>query len=67
MITKKLNNHFLIATPSLHDTIFKKWLDKYKYHDRYPENPREYYREYCSKILSGYEKKLNTTKIRLKK
>ena len=24
---------------SKNDTVFKKWLDRYKYHDRYPENP----------------------------
>lgn len=27
------------------DTTFKQWLDKYKYHDRYPEHPMEYYRD----------------------
>tara|TARA_Y100000814_G_scaffold53612_1_gene33265 strand:+ start:28 stop:609 length:582 start_codon:yes stop_codon:yes gene_type:complete len=41
------------------DTDFKKWLDKYKYHDRHPENPKEYYREQCQHILSQYEEKLN--------
>ena len=43
------------------DTTFKKWLDRYKYHDRHPENPREYYRDYCDKILSNYESRLNST------
>ena len=41
------------------DTTFKKWLDKYKYHDRYPEKPKQYYREQCNYILSQYEEKLN--------
>ena len=40
------------------DTTFKKWLDKYKYHDRHPEESKEYYREQCQKILSEYEKQL---------
>ena len=44
------------------DTIFKKWLDKYKYHDRYPENSKEYYRKKCDDILYRYEKQLNKTK-----
>ena len=42
------------------DTTFKKWLDKYKYHDRHPDNPKEYYREQCQNILSKYEKQLKT-------
>ena len=40
------------------DTIFKKWLDKYKYHDRYPENSKESYRDNCKAILISYENKL---------
>ncbi len=48
------------------DTTFKKWLDCYKYHDRYPENPREYYRDHCGNILSRYEEKLNKTKYFLR-
>ena len=40
------------------DTTFKKWLDKYKYHDRHPGESKEYYREQCQKILSEYEKQL---------
>ena len=35
----------------INDTIFKHWLDKYKYFDRYPENDREYYREKCNEFL----------------
>ena len=40
------------------DTEFKKWLDKYKYHDRYPENSKESYRDKCKTILVSYENKL---------
>tara|TARA_Y100001970_G_C14161925_1_gene819062 strand:+ start:205 stop:786 length:582 start_codon:yes stop_codon:yes gene_type:complete len=43
------------------DTTFKKWLDKYKYHDRHPEKSKEYYREQCQYILFNYEKQLKTT------
>ena len=48
------------------DTTFKKWLDKYKYHDRYPENSKEFYRDNCEKILSNYEKQLEDTKYLLR-
>ena len=47
---------------NINDTTFKKWLDRYKYHDRYPENSKEYYRENCNKILSLYENQLNVSK-----
>ena len=39
----------------LNDNKFKKWLDKYKYHVRFPEYPLEYYRKECEKILDIYE------------
>ena len=42
------------------DALFKKWLDKYKYHDRYLENSKEFYRKKCSDILSEYESQLNS-------
>ncbi len=38
---------------SINDKEFKKWLDRYKYHDRYPEYSVEYYREKCEKILAS--------------
>ena len=44
------------------DQKFKKWLDKYKYHDRYPENNMEFYRKECDKYLSAYEKILANQK-----
>jgi len=48
------------------DILFKKWLDRYKYHDRYPENPKKYYRKKCDNILSEYESQLNNTKYLLR-
>tara|TARA_Y100001970_G_scaffold47925_2_gene60665 strand:+ start:4594 stop:5175 length:582 start_codon:yes stop_codon:yes gene_type:complete len=44
---------------NFNDTEFKKWLDKYKYHDRYPENSKESYRDKCNIILAKYENNLN--------
>ncbi len=43
------------------DIEFKKWLDRYKYHDRYPENSKIFYREKCCDTLSKYESMLNDT------
>ena len=48
------------------DYLFKKWLDRYKYHDRYPNNSKEFYRKKCDNILVEYEEKLQTTKYFLK-
>lgn len=42
------------------DTEFKPWLDKYKYHDRYPENTVKFYRKKCLETLSYYETLLKT-------
>ncbi len=42
------------------DTTFKKWLDLYKYHTRYPEFTQEYYRGKCKKIIGNYEKILDS-------
>tara|TARA_S200000501_G_scaffold203977_1_gene191834 strand:- start:6790 stop:7431 length:642 start_codon:yes stop_codon:yes gene_type:complete len=44
------------------DSNFKKWLDLYKYHTRYPEFTQEYYRGKCKKIIENYEKKLNSSR-----
>ena len=44
---------------SINDTRFKKWLDKYKYHIRYPENSQKYYRDKCEEILNGFEMNLD--------
>ena len=37
------------------DWDFKYWLDHYKYHERYPEYSRDYYRDKCATILSQFE------------
>jgi len=50
---------------SKNDTVFKKWLDQYKYHDRYPENSKEFYRDKCHDILFGYNNQLNKKKYLL--
>ena len=42
----------------LNDDKFKKWLDKYKYHVRFPEYPLNYYRKECEKILDIHENRL---------
>tara|TARA_B100000902_G_scaffold373014_1_gene400567 strand:- start:509 stop:1087 length:579 start_codon:yes stop_codon:yes gene_type:complete len=43
---------------NLNDTEFKKYLDRYKYHDRHPQNSKESYRNKCNTILEEYEKNL---------
>ena len=50
---------------TINDTTFKKWLDRYKYHDRYPEESKEDYRGKCSIILNEYEHQLKKTKYLL--
>ena len=47
------------------DTSFKKWLDRYKYHDRYPERSKEFYREQCEVFLNDYESQLEKTNFLL--
>ena len=39
------NHNKEIEMINRNDILFKKWLDRYKYHDRYPENSKEYYRK----------------------
>jgi glutathione S-transferase len=56
------NHNKEIEMINRNDILFKKWLDRYKYHDRYPENPKKYYRKKCDDILSDYENQLNNTK-----
>ena len=41
------------------DNEFKHWLDRYKYHDRYPENNKNYYTEKCGEFLSHINNLLN--------
>lgn len=42
------------------DQEFKKWLDRYKYADRYPEHPMAYYREQGEVFLMRLENHLKT-------
>ena len=44
---------------ALCDNEFKHWLDKYKYHDRYPENNKNFYIEKCDEFLSHINNLLN--------
>ena len=48
------------------DNEFKKYLDLYKYADRYPENTAEYYRQQGEVFIEKLEHKLNKTKFILK-
>ena len=41
------------------DGDFKYWLDRYKYHDRFPENTKVYYRDQCVNILDTIENMWN--------
>ncbi|WP_063669424.1 glutathione S-transferase [Aliivibrio fischeri] len=43
------------------DDIFKRWLDKYKYADRYPEYSEIYYREQGELFLNKLEQRLTTS------
>ena len=42
------------------DNEFKGHLDRYKYSDRFPEQPEEYYRQLCEGFLQQLEDKLNS-------
>ena len=48
-----------IAIIKLCDNEFKYWLDRYKYHDRYPEHTKNYYMEKCDIFLSEVNNLLN--------
>lgn len=54
------NSNLQLQDQMIHhnDTEFKQWLDKYKYHDRYPEQSPTFYRKKCLETLSHYEKLL---------
>ena len=45
------------------DQDFKKWLDRYKYHIRYPEFSMQYYRDKCERILDIYDQQLNDNRF----
>lgn len=61
------NNNDELELIYKNDIIFKNWLDKYKYFDRHPEFPKNYYREKCDNILMDYEYRLSKTKYLIKK
>lgn len=48
--------HQLIAK---NDHDFKHWLDRYKYHVGYPEQPQEYYRKRAEEFLGNLESLLD--------
>lgn len=47
-----------LSLVSENDEDFKPWLDRYKYFERHPEQPRRYYREQALQILTGWESRL---------
>ena len=47
----------------LNDKDFKKWLDRYKYYDRFPDFPPEFYRKKCEQILDIYDKNLQNNQF----
>ncbi|MDH3342159.1 MAG: glutathione S-transferase [Gammaproteobacteria bacterium] len=58
------NGQHLIESDMLletNDYSFKQDLDHYKYADRYPEHPMEYYREQGEEFLQELEERLNVT------
>lgn len=62
------NNKYLIESDMLletNDYAFKHDLDHYKYADRYPEHPMEYYREQGEEFLQELEERLNSTRFLL--
>ena len=40
---------------AINDLDFKYWLDRYKYHDRYPESSYDFYQQECKIFLLQYE------------
>ena len=43
----------------VNDEDFKSWLNKYKYHQRHPEQSVDFYQEKCVKILLEHEETLS--------
>ena len=48
-----------LSVIKINDEEFKPWLNKYKYHQRHPEQSYEFYQEKCFEILSRYEQILS--------
>lgn len=44
---------------TMNDYAFKIWLDRYKYSDRFPEKPQQFYREKAEEFLSILEHHLS--------
>ena len=42
----------------MNDLKIKFWLDRFKYHDRYPEESKKYYRKKCKKHLDELDERL---------
>ncbi|MDH5612787.1 MAG: glutathione S-transferase [Gammaproteobacteria bacterium] len=62
------NNQYLVESDMLleiNDYSFKEDLDHYKYADRHPEHPMEYYREQGEEFLQELENQLSTTRYLL--
>ena len=62
------DDQYLIESDMLMETndySFKQDLDHYKYADRYPEQPMEYYRQQGEEFLQELEERLNETRFLL--
>ena len=51
-------NEYELALVDRNDNEFKPWLDRYKYHIGYPEQPMEFYREQAMGFLKDLEQQL---------
>lgn len=51
----EINSAKAAALISQNDNDFKRWLDRYKYADRFPEKPERYYREKGGETLQQLE------------
>ena len=49
------------------DNIFKHWLDRYKYFDRYPEHPQDYYLSQCLEFIAELEAALEEREFLLER
>ena len=48
-----------LSVIKVNDEDFKSWLNKYKYHQRHPEQSVDFYQEKCVKILLEHEETLS--------
>lgn len=56
--TEKVRQSKSLAWVNYNDRIFKYWLDRYKYAERYPERTEEYYRQRGEVFLHRLERRL---------